>query len=342
MSINQKQIAKLLGITQASVSLALADSPRVSAEVRAKVRELCGRYGYHPNHSARSLLSKKTGAISLLRDEIHKLETNHYWSSCLQAEVVSLGYMFRIDPIAKFAQVVAENSTDAFIVFGSPGEYYPDVLEHVRRGMHNVIFTDCIPKAMATNTVATDNRGGAASAVRHLAELGHTAIGFLGLVAHHGVNRERHAGYVQEMNNRGLSAPDWMTASFNAWPYDLPGVFAHREQVAAWFDSGVTAILACSDLAAVGAVKIAKERGLQVPQDVSVVGFDDTLLSVVYEPALTVLRQPIEEAARIAAVMAVVAAKAVGTTSYDDESPSVVLPMELLVRESTGHLSVVL
>lgn len=331
MIISQKKIAEMLGITQATVSRALNDNPRISPELKKRVRELCNELGYVPDFSAISLASGRTKSISVLLPSPDRLllsDLHSRWVTHLHREAMKRGYRLRVDHITAYERTVLERSADGFILIGTNS----DILEQVSQCPVPIVHTDCYI-FQTKGVVSIDNLGGMATAVRHLLELGHERIVFFGSqvsTQEVGVSFERYMGYRSALEEVGIKLSEDFTVPHSKGLSEVQEAFGYEEPLMRAIDLGATAIVASSDINAVGAVHILLSRGLRIPEDISVIGFDDSLLARSWNPPLTTVLQDVAPASEKAIEMLVSA------IDGNAMAPSVLIPAPLLVRGTTA------
>jgi LacI family transcriptional regulator len=306
LAIRQKDIAEMLGITRTTVSRALNDSPLVSAELKSRVREICEKMDYHPDHSARCLHSGETKTISIMRYTVHLTELHSNWMLYLQREAHLLGYTVRLDHPGSIEQVIGGKAADGLIVFDSVDKYaeYPKLSKAVSDGKTPIIVTDCRTDAMENNSVAIDGANGVRQIIKHLIDLGHRQIAYLG-VCDIGVGSERYESYINEMARTGLQQPGCFLILDSKWANEIEETYRVEESIVKAVKAGATAIIAASDVYAVGVIKVLRRNGFKVPEDVSVTGFDSSMLARAVEPVLTTVKQDIEGASKAIVAMLV-------------------------------------
>ncbi|NVN00644.1 substrate-binding domain-containing protein [Arthrobacter sp. SDTb3-6] len=292
-----RDVAELAGVSVTTVSHVLNDTPhtRVSEETRARVRQAAKTLGYGPNRMAQALRTNRSGLIGLLSEEI--ATTPHAGRIILGAqnaarehdltlvivntERESNGNSHRDD-----VQALLDRQVDAILYATMYHRQVP--LPPNLKGLPAVLI-DSTDQAGVVPAVVPDEVGGAVAAVTHLVEAGHTRIGFLNndddVPATHG----RLAGYRQVLQAHGIPIDETLIASSPS--ETLPGYGRAREVLAR--DDRPTALFCYNDRMAMGAYRAAMELGLNIPHDLSIVGFDNQeLIAANLFPGLTTVALP--------------------------------------------------
>jgi DNA-binding LacI/PurR family transcriptional regulator len=297
-------VARLAGVSKSTVSRVLNGSDRVSEASRQAVLRAMEELGFRPNSAARRLAGSADRRIGLLLP---------FFGS-----MFSSFYVYEI--IRGVGQVVSERDTELLLHFqhedrngddlrrrltanGALGgwviadEMVDDaLLEEVREAGIPFVLLNRESSVPWSSWATVDNRGAAVAAVEHLVSLGHTRIATLTGPLHQPPARERLEGFREAMAARGLQVPDSWVARC-----DFQRQLAAEETVRMLRESPrPTAIFAASDLMAAGAYEAASSLGLRIPEDLSVVGFDDDCIAAQLLPRLTTVRQPLQDAARAA------------------------------------------
>jgi LacI family transcriptional regulator len=338
MKVTQQQVAQVAGVTRATVSYVLAgrdEELKISAPVARRVRMAARRLGYLPNHAARALASGRSHTLGLL------LGTAPFWgliaegveSAAFEAGYDVLLISTRRDPPACGVNYLRDGRVDALIALGWTGASSLRLLQEAP--LPPVVMQFGEPVDLPG--VDLDPAPGLQEAVRHLAGLGHRRLLWIE-PAGTGTGSDRAGIVVEAAREAGLrldQRPIPMAPWLNAKPIDV--------QVEAWREAltraltdppPATGVLCWNDAMALGLYAWLCEKGLHVPADVSVAGFDDWLAAAALPPLSTVsfeFRQLGAEAALLAMRLAE------GTLSAEEAKKTVVyVPSRFIPRHSTG------
>jgi LacI family transcriptional regulator len=331
-----EEVARLAGVSRSTVSRVVNDHPNVRAETKERVWEAIRKSGYQPNVVARSLVTNRTQIVGMVIPEVvTKIFAEPFFPLVLRGATEACNnhhYQLLLslftnpeDQEETCQRVLRSGYLDGVIVASSllDDSLIPDVL-------HSGIPLVSIGRYpdQHVHYVDSDNVGGARMAVEHLVRLGHrriaTITGRLGM----SVGQDRLEGYRQALLAHGIPVRDELI---------LEGDFTERSGMMAMqrlLPASPTAVFATNDVMAIGALKALRAVGLKVPQDVALIGFDDTPIASMVEPALTTVRQPIERMGS----MAVELLLDLLASSSSDQVPAhrIILPTELIVRGSCG------
>ncbi|QWT24237.1 LacI family transcriptional regulator [Subtercola sp. PAMC28395] len=340
-------VARHAGVSRATTSRALSNYGVVNSETRAKVLRSAEELGYVPNVLARSMRAGSTQTLGLIIAEVGLSVFDLAMRSVIESASLQ-GYQVLVtntneDLVAERAsiRVMLEKQVDGLIVVPSAVVDLEFLSKSDLKGKP-VTLLDRSLETLGIPSVTADNNRGARDAVEHMHSLGHTKIGLIVVTANlEGETGERPRGlistihdrvegYYAEMTESGLRVdPDWVRYCGDAGD-------AATTAVCAILDSPEppTALLASNGNMSLAVLRVAKERGLVIGRDLSLVGFDDAPWATVLTPSLTVVDLPIEEMAK-AAVDNLIAQIADPST----EQTSVTLPTRLLVRHSVDDLT---
>jgi LacI family transcriptional regulator len=314
-------------VTQPTVSRALRDDPRVAPKTAARIKEAALRLGYVPHSAARSLVTKRSGNVAVLVAELNNpfypelLEVLHSELDSLGLHAVLLSE--RIQTMGEsVVSLLRSELVDGAIVATATLDAKTEVLLREQLGSIVLLIRD-VPGS-GRDAVVADNAGGAALAARHLLELGHRRIASITGPPDTWTARERAEGFERELERSGLRS----STTHGDYSHDA-GYKGCLDLLAA--DSPPTAIFCGNDVIALGALDAARATGVEVPSQLSIVGFDDIALAGWESFRLTTVRQPLPEMARRAA--RILAATIEGKEPAGER---LVLPTELVVRASTA------
>lgn len=332
-------VAREAGVSKTAVSFAFNSPERLSPETAVRILEVADSLGYRPHPVARMLTQRRTWTIGVLTPQaLSVVFSNPFFgmfSEGVAAAAETSGYaLLFLSPLhGSLARAVGRATVDGCVAVGLSGSH-PEV-EQIRRAGLPTVYVDshAFP---AHPSVVVDDEQGAGLAAEHVASLGHRAILVIGveppapssLLSPDGVMSQRLAGYRAALGAVGISLGDDHVV---VGPATIEGGMACLRR--AWEDGlRPTAVLAMSDAMAIGAMHAARELGLAVPRDLSVVGFDDIDLARCTSPALTTVHQPVrrkgEEAVRL--LLAAIETGEIGAPEQ------VRLPTRLIVRGSSG------
>jgi LacI family transcriptional regulator len=297
------QVAAEAGVSKATASKVLNDRPNIAPETRRRVQDAIARLGYAPSTGPRRTEATLPlcvvfrtltdvygfrvleGVISAARD--HGVEV------LVDAQDVEAGGDRPLSPEWIRAQARARRTGIILVTMEITAEQHALLRAH---GVHVVHIDPVNPLDDGAPSVASTNFTGGMQATQHLLDLGHRRIAFAGGNAQSMPVRERLQGYLAALTHGGGDVDDALV---------LQGGFGHQAgvEMATKFltlDEPPTAIFAVTDAAALGTLEAARREGLRVPEELSVVGFDDTYAAITSAPALTTVRQPIVEMGRVA------------------------------------------
>lgn len=327
-----RDIARAAGVSVATVSRVMNDRPDVSSETREAVLRVARAHNFTTNRSARGLSVGRTGLIGLTLPWVDE----HYFTGILagatealyeqEQRVVLCPTHHEHDREVTLLERLMNGTTDGAIVL-LPEESVDELRRLQDHGYPFVVADPREPLDDGIPSVSAAHASGARSATDHLIRLGHRRIGLIKGFAGWTATEERVAGYRTALASAGLPLlPELVVeGQFNAESgYEAAGCLLDLAD-------RPTAIFASNDNTAVGVLRAAHERGLRVPEELSVVGFDDTDIATNVLPRLTTVRQPLAELGRTAVSLLNRMIEGQST-----EALRVELATRLVVRESTA------
>lgn len=320
-------VARAVGVATSTVSRALTQPGRVSESMRRRVLTAANELGYRPNPHARSLTSGRSHTVALVLPDV----TNPFYFDLIrgtQAQAKARGYRQMLIDTEESAEIEAATlaelpvSVDGVILAAS--RLKDDELLLAAKRLPLVVVNREIP---GVPSVVVDTAAGVVQAVDHLASLGHRSIAYVAGPATSWSSRRRWRALQQAGRRLGMQVTQ-------IGPFS-PTVRAGAAAADALVHAGATAGVFFNDLLAIGSLQRFAERGVRVPEDISVVGCDDIFGSDFCHPPLTTLTAPIEQAGRVATDMLLAS---LPTSGLDITAPRrrEVLPVHLTIRQSTG------
>jgi LacI family transcriptional regulator len=336
--VTLKQIAKELDVSISTVSKSLRDSHEISEDTRLKVQAFAKLYNYKPNNIALSLKNKKTKTIGIIIPEI----VHHFFATVISGiEQVAneMGYNVIVclsnesfDKEVINMEMLATGSTDGFIMSLSKETQQKKDFHHIQevinQGMPVVMF-DRITNDVLCDKVIIDDQMAAYEAVDHLVGAGFKEIALVTTVDYVSVGKLRTDGYINALNDHDIPVREELIVKIEDTDHC-------EEPIAALLESQrPRAIFAVNELFAVTCIKQANKMGIRVPQDLSVIGFTDGIISQFSSPSITTVSQNgIKMGGRAAKML-------IDRLELDEENEQYtteLIETELVLRESTPTL----
>ncbi len=332
-------VALKAGVSKTAVSFAFNRPDRLNPDTASRILDVAKALGYRPNPVARMLTQRRTMSIGLMTpNALSAAFANPFFGTlaegiALVAETAGYALHFISPDRGSLGRALDRATVDGLVVIGLPAQH-PDVDRLREAGLPMVLVDSAAMQDVPS--VSVDDEGGAHQAATHLLDLGHRDVLIVAIAPQapyppgegHGVGPDRLRGYDRAFREQGLAFPESRLVS--AQSTFEGGSSALR---AAW-SQGLrpTAILAMSDAIAIGALAAAGSLGLRVPDDLSVVGFDDIDIAALTNPPLTTVHQPIRSKGE--AAMRLLLAILDGADIRAAETS--LLETRLVVRASTG------
>lgn len=339
---NIAEIARLAGVSTATVSYVINDVGKVSEKTKIRIREIMAELDYIPSINARSLSNGQTKLIGVTLPLIAPsdttgtlLETNPFFSEYLgeiHKVISSYGYDILLSGIqvkGKYKNWIKSRGLDGIILLGS---YPPDIYEEVKTLNIPTVLTDVYESyANDFHSVNTDDAEGAYLATKHLINLGHKKIGFVGgSIKESPIHNNRYLGYGKAMLEANLKINnDCIFETLTTFEGGLSLASRLMKE-----KTELTALFVDADIVALGMMKACQDAGRKIPDELSIVGFDDIQAASFTSPGLTTIRQFISKKGEIAANLIM---KDILANTRTTES--IVVKSRLIVRGSTKPLN---
>jgi LacI family transcriptional regulator len=337
-TVTLDDVAKRAGVSKKTVSRVLNNEPRVAAPTLEKVKSAIAELDYVPNVSARKLSSGKTMAIGMVFGwQVSGPFVSELIESALQESNrhdynLFLYSIANNDPM-KVIEAYLGKQVDGFILDTLAGKNKE--LVH-RLNSLNVPYVLIHPTSKREHPNASfvriNDELAAKQATEYLLRLGHRCIGYIGFHAGITVEKDRLSGYQQALQEAGIPfREEWAVRRYGTSPFGIAyelvtDLISHQKQL--------TAVFASTDALAMGALSAIWHMGLRIPDDISVIGFDDIAYASMTAPPLTTIHQPLDEIASLAVRLLI--------DKIEDPSAKpvdLVLPTRLVVRDSCKPFS---
>lgn len=329
-------VARDAGVSTTSVSFAFNQPARVSEQTRTRILTIASELGYSPDPVARSMSTGRTGTIGILIPQpLSEVAHNPYFSAFLAGvaeatETKELPVMLVGPRQGSIEHAIFDAAVDGFLTVGL--EAFRPTIQLLGRRRLPYVMVDSEP-VEGVACVNADDASGAEQAMTHLLDAGHRRIGILGIRSpqrgrwqgYIGTLGRRIAGYQTALEKHGMSLNDVelteCTVSEEGGRRGLQRLLA---------GTNPTGIVSMSDIAALGALTEARRRGLDIPADLSIIGFDDIPETRWARPPLTTVSQPSQAKGRIAAE------RLIDLIDGNKHTEHVVLDTKLVIRETVA------
>ena len=330
-----RDVAKKAGLSLSTVSLVLNKKGYVSEPTKEKVLSIIKELDYHPQPSARGLASKLSGNIGFILTDEHSSQSEPFYTRIFlgsELEARKHNYYILLTTVGKnikqtdeMPRFLFDNNVDGVIIAGKIGVSW---IEYIAKKNIPLLLIDFVAPRISSITI--DNKAGAELVMQHFLEGGHKKIGFIGGDIKHPSVQERYLKYRSMLLNAGISPNERWENVDQANTTMVDGyeaakkIFSHNE-------NKPTAIFAANDAMGIGCMRYLTEKGLKVPNDVAIVGFDNIEAGLHVDPPLTTVNVHREEMGSLAVrrMVEMIRDKTAVVTKT-------VTPVELVLRESCG------
>jgi LacI family transcriptional regulator len=333
-----KDVAKMANVSIATVSLVIHNHKRISPETKHKVQQAIEKLNYHPSRSARGLVSRKTGNVGFILTNDHFLRTEPFYTQIFMGTefeardhelyVLLATVDSDFSENASLPRFILDKNIDGMIIAGKIPQR---LIDKIRKYDLPIVFVDYLAPDKKSSVVAIDNENGGILATQHLIGLGHKHIAFIGGDIMHPSLNDRFTGYQKALEKAGIPIVSKYIETEEDYPARANGYNAARKLFS--INKNITALFACNDAMAIGAMQYLKDSGKRVPDDVSIVGFDDVAAEVMIDTPLSTMRVPKLE-------MGIEAMKLISEQIQNPglKNQKILVPAELIIRKSTRKI----
>lgn len=332
MQIRLVDVASRAGVSTATVSRVLADHPHVRAEVRLRVQTAIDELGYQPSRVARSLRGQTAAIIGVVISDIQNPFFTHLVRAVEDGAYARKQAIFLcntdedVEKEQLYLRLMMAEKVAGVVV--CPASERGETLQPLLDAGVPVVTVDRRVYGVEVDSVLVDNARATATIIRHVIEDGHRRIAAILPSLTNTTGRQRHEGYLAAM--RAARLPIEADLVRSGQPREVTG-YRLTEEILDLAEPP-TAIFTGNNMLTVGAIRCLQERGLRIPDDIALVGFDDLDWMSIVHPRLTVIAQPTYELGRTAIRML--------HQRIEDRGLPVrhlVLPPQLLIRQSCAH-----
>lgn len=334
-TITIHNVARVAGVSIATVSRVVNDLDRVSPQTRRKVETAIRRLNFQPNSRARAFSRKRTDIITLIVPDFE----GQYFSMLMEGaheEARSSGVHIMVlkakdaqEKIEAIRSLCSQSRTDGIILMLS--ELYSDVLEGIGQISSPLVVLDQDVHSWRLDNILLDNRLGSFEATRHFVDVhGADDLFFIGGSENNVDTTARAMGFADALKGTGLQA-EQRQCFCKSYSYDEGYRLTEKEILPQIGSQKFVGIVAGNDDIACGAIDALTDHGIEVPLRAGVIGFDDSYIAALRRPKITTMRSPVRETGRIA--VRSILDRLSGKTA---EPAKIVLKAELIIRESCG------
>jgi LacI family transcriptional regulator len=338
MALTLEEVARLTGVSRSTVSRVINDHPHVRQQVRERVWKVIRETGYQPHAAARSLVTRRTRIIGIIIPEtVIRLFTDPFFGHLLRGITQTCNARRYNLMLSLFNDAATSDELYRRAVLSGYMDGVVVASTRMDEPLIPTLLEDNVPSVLVgrhadsrAGYVDVDNVGAARMAVEHLIRLGHQRIATITGPLDMASGEDRLIGYRQALETHRIPVQEALIAEGDFT--EGGGAMGMRRLLSA----SPAAVFAASDTMAIGALRALREADLRVPEDVALVGFDDIPVAAALEPALTTVRQPIEQLGSMAADLLLNLLE----NPPDTSAPAhrIILPAKLIVRDSCGAL----
>jgi DNA-binding LacI/PurR family transcriptional regulator len=329
--VTLKELAERLGLSPATVSLVINRSPvadSIPQDTKERILTAVRKYKYRPSFFARSLRARRSFTVGVIVPEVSDGYSASVMSG-IEDHLLQEGYFYfvvshrhRADLIDEYPRLFLERSVDGLIAVDTPWTLSLSIPVVTVSG-HN--------RVRGVTNIVLDHERAARLALEHLMQLGHRRIAFIKGQEFSSDTEVRWSNIEKVSDEMGLPITSSLVAQLQGdSPSPEPGYEATKKLLAA--RTSFTALFAFNDISAMGAIRAMREAKVRVPEDISIVGFDDIQSAGYQNPGLTTVRQPMREMGRLAAEILL---RRIRQPDSDGKQPELMVEPQLIVRGTT-------
>ncbi|WP_026486899.1 LacI family DNA-binding transcriptional regulator [Caldanaerobius polysaccharolyticus] len=332
MAVTIKDIAKYAGVSVTTVSRALNGYPDVNEQTRERIKKIAQELNYSPNAIARGLVMNKTHTVGLVVSELIKPGVYHPFFLEILAgikaglrkdryDLILFTVDFATQDVTSYEELCNSRKVDGAIVEGL--KLSDPYIEEIKKTNIPTVLIDIPILTDKVGYVSSDNVQAAFEATSYLIKLGHKNIGFINGHSDAAVSFERLEGYKRALQKNNVQYKEEYVI-FEDFTQE-GGYNSFRKLI--FENPEITAVFHASDLMAIGSIKAAQDLGMKVPDDISIVGFDDIELASLIDPGLTTIRQEKFK-------LGYMAARHLLSIIRGEKPEHIVVPHKLIIRQS--------
>lgn len=327
-----KDIAKLANVSHTTVSRALNNSPLIKEPTRRKILEIASQLNYTPNYNARSLVMQKSHTIGLFFTSISNGTSASFLADTIKGvnSVISQDYNLFVRGIDDYKDYSSINDQryDGIILMSQSVLDNLFMYHVIQKGIPLVVLNRDIEESTITNILSNDAEG-SREAVEYLITNGHKDIAIIEGKNGFKSTQKRREGYLEALINHGISINSEYSVRGN---YDMESGYLGMENLLS-LKKPPSAVFCSNDDMAIGAMNAVFARGLKIPDDISIIGFDDIGFAKYTTPRLTTVKRPVEQ-------ISIQGAEKILSLLLDDnqDGEKILINTELMIRDSVKKL----
>ncbi len=334
MNATIKDVAKKAGVAISTVSLVVNHKGHVAKETELKVLRAIKELNYHPQRSARGLVTKQSGNFGFILNGNHFSQAEPFYTKIFlgtEIQARSFDYYILLTTITQnvtpknIPRFLLERNVDGVILAGSVPH---KIVDYLHKNQLPFILIDYYFPERHDSTILTDNAMGIRLVIDHLLELGHRDLAFIGGDMGHPSMQKRCSTFKSYLQQKGAPIEDAKIDCIEEHSGTESGFAATTRLLEK--NISISAIVAANDAMAVGALRACRDRKIRIPEEIAITGFDDVESSITARPTLTTVHVPKEEmgAAAVRHLVDVI-------NGRQSEGVRIIMPVKLVAREST-------